>query len=58
MIQPRLFNALLVAIVSVPGFIVGHKLRSGDSVTALMLLPVMAMIVFLASALMRQGQSD
>jgi len=56
MIQPRLSSALLVALVSIPGFLVGLKLRAGDHTTVFLLLPVMAMIVFLASALMPKSE--
>jgi hypothetical protein len=44
----------LVALVSVPGFLLGQKLRQGDP-TALTLALVMAMVVLVASAIMRQA---
>lgn len=44
----------LVALVSVPGFLLGQKLRQGDP-TALALALVMAMVVLVASAIMRQA---
>lgn len=54
MLQPRLSAALLVALVSLPGFLIGEKLRQGDTNVAMYLFPVALVVVFLASALMRQ----
>ncbi|MDB4974592.1 MAG: hypothetical protein JWN48_2933 [Myxococcaceae bacterium] len=45
----------LVALVSVPGFLVGQRLRQGDSSSVVMLAAVMMMVVVVASAIMRQS---
>ena len=44
----------LVALVSVPAFLVGHKLQHEDRLSVLLLVPLLLMIVLVASALMRQ----
>jgi hypothetical protein len=54
MLRTNLISSALVALVSVPGFLLGQKLRAGDPST-LTLAVVMMMVVLLASAIMRQG---
>jgi hypothetical protein len=56
MLQSRTLAALLIVFVSVPGFLVGHKLRHGDPMSALVLLPLLMILVLVASALMRQDE--
>ena len=52
----RIIAITLVALVSLPGFLVGQKLRQGDHINALIMLPLMFAIVFVASLLMRQSE--
>jgi hypothetical protein len=53
--SPVLASAL-VALVSVPGFLVGQKLHHHeDQLSVLLLLPLLLMVVLVASALMRQS---
>ncbi len=52
----RLLASTLIAVVSIPGFLVGHTLRHGDGSSALWLLPVLLMVVLLAGAIMRQSE--
>ncbi|MDB4987678.1 MAG: hypothetical protein JWN04_2856, partial [Myxococcaceae bacterium] len=54
MIRYSLISSTLVALVSVPGFLVGQKLRQGEP-SSLALAAVMMMIVFVASAIMCQS---
>lgn len=58
MLRSSFVSSALVALVSVPGFLVGQKLRQGDSEGALLLALVLLMVVVLASAIMRQGDRD
>ncbi|MEY4510432.1 MAG: hypothetical protein RLZZ450_2554 [Pseudomonadota bacterium] len=51
-------SSALVALVSVPAFLVGDKLRQGDSATALTLSIALLMVVAIASALMRVGDRE
>jgi hypothetical protein len=55
MFRSRILASTLVGLVSVPGFLLGQKLRHADHSHALLLLPIMLMVVFVASALMRQS---
>lgn len=52
----RSIAPVLVALVSVPGFLVGQKLRQGDHHVALLLLPLMFAVIFVASLLARQSE--
>jgi hypothetical protein len=54
MFQSRIVASTLVAIVSVPGFLVGQRLQAGDTSAAVWLVPCLAAVVFIASAIMRQ----
>jgi hypothetical protein len=54
MFQSRIVASTLVAIVSVPGFLVGQRLKQGDADAAIWLLPCLATVVLIASAIMRQ----
>jgi hypothetical protein len=54
MLRQSLVASTLVALVSVPGFLLGQKLRQGDP-SALALALVMGMVVLVASAIMRQA---
>lgn len=56
MLRSRILPYLLVALVSIPGFLIGQKLRSGEPLNAFILLPLMLAIVAIASALMRQSR--
>jgi len=58
MLQSRFFAAALVAIVSIPGFLVGHELRTGHHVNALLMLPLMATVVLIVSVLMQKSESE
>ena len=51
--RERLYGPVLLALVSVPGFLIGQKLRSGDPQVAMLLVPLTLLIVLVASALMR-----
>lgn len=51
----RFIAPTLVALVSVPGFLVGQKLRQGDHHIALILLPLMFAVIFVASLIARQS---
>ena len=53
MLREQLNGYVLLALVSVPGFLIGQKLRSGEPQVALALVPITLLIVFLASAIMR-----
>jgi hypothetical protein len=55
MFQSRIVASTLVAIVSVPGFLIGQRLQHGDTNAALLLAPFVAAIVLVASAIMRQA---
>ena len=55
MFQSRIVASTLVAAVSVPGFLIGQRLRQGDDQAVLWLAPIMLLVVLLASALMRQS---
>lgn len=54
MLLSRLSVAFLVALVSLPGFLIGQKLREGEASVALALLPIAVAVVLVASMLMRQ----
>jgi hypothetical protein len=58
MLRTPIAASTLVALVSVPGFLVGQKLRQGDPGSALMLALALMMVVVLASAIMRQTDRD
>ena len=45
----------LVALVSIPAFLVGHKLRQSDAPSAFLLVVALAMVVLIASAIARQS---
>jgi hypothetical protein len=53
-----LVSSVLVALVSVPGFLVGQKFRQGDSWSALLLCLALLMVVVIASAIMRVGDRE
>lgn len=52
--RQALIGTSLVALVSIPAFLVGQKLRQGPDLSLLMLTALMAMVVVVASAIMRQ----
>jgi hypothetical protein len=54
MFQSRIVASTLVALVSVPGFLVGQRLQQGDLNAAIWLASCLAIVVLLASAIMRQ----
>jgi hypothetical protein len=54
----RLLYALLVALVSLPGFTVGHLLRQGEQLLALEVGLVTVIVVLLAGALAQQSRLD
>lgn len=54
MFQSRIVASTLVALVSVPGFLVGQRLQQGDTHAALSMAVCLAAVVMLASAIMRQ----
>ena len=54
MLRSRLSATFLLALVSLPGFLIGQKLREGEPSVALALLPVALAVVVVASMLMRQ----
>jgi hypothetical protein len=56
--QSPVISSVLVALVSVPGFLVGQKFRQGDSSGALLLCLAMMMVVMIASAIMRGNDRD
>ena len=56
--RSSLVSSALVALVSVPGFLVGQKVRQGDSSGALLLALALVMVVVIASAIMRVGDRD
>lgn len=56
--QSRLFAATLVTLASIPGFLIGQKLRQGDPITALLLLAPALFVVVIAAALMRASDPD
>jgi hypothetical protein len=58
MFRSAFVSSTLVALVTVPGFLVGQKLRQGDSSSALVMSLVLTMVVLIASAIMRQGDRD
>ena len=53
MLLGRLSAAFLVVLVSLPGFLIGQKLREGEASLALALLPIAVAVVVVASMLMR-----
>ncbi|MET0283916.1 MAG: hypothetical protein ABW352_05580 [Polyangiales bacterium] len=55
MFQHHIVASTLVAIVSVPAFLVGQRLQQGDTTAALWLASCLAVVVLLASAIMRQS---
>jgi hypothetical protein len=55
MFQSRIVASTLVALVSVPGFLVGQRLQQGDLNAAIWLASCLAIVVLLASAIMRQA---
>jgi membrane protein DedA with SNARE-associated domain len=55
MFQSRILASTLVALVSVPGYVLGQKLRHAEHTSALLLVPILMVIVFVASTLMRQS---
>jgi hypothetical protein len=55
MFQSRIVASTLVAIVSVPGFLVGQKLKQGDMSSVVGLLACLLTMIVLASAIMRQS---
>jgi len=55
MFRSAFVSSALVALVSVPGFVVGQKLRHGDSSGAFVMSLVLTIVVSLAGAIMRQG---
>lgn len=55
MFQSRIIASTLVAIVSVPGFLVGQKLKQGDMSSVVGLLACLLTMIVLASAIMRQS---
>lgn len=56
MFHNQLAAPLLVALVSLPGFLIGQRLRQGDHGNLLMLLPLLLAVVLVASLLMRQSR--
>jgi putative effector of murein hydrolase len=54
MFRNQLVPPLLAALVSVPGFLIGQQLRHGNQ-NVLLMVPVLAIIVLVASLLMRQS---
>jgi len=58
MLRSSFVSSALVALVSVPGFLVGQKVRQGDTTSALLLALALTMVVVIASAIMRQGDRD
>jgi hypothetical protein len=58
MFQERIVASALVALVSVPGFLVGQRLQSGQTDAALWLLPCLLAVVLIASAIMRQSDES
>jgi membrane protein DedA with SNARE-associated domain len=58
MFRSAFVSSALVALVTVPGFLVGQKLRQGDSSGALLMAIVLTIVVLIASAIMRQGDRD
>jgi hypothetical protein len=55
MLPLRFRSSSLVALVSLPGFLIGQRLRDGEHSVALLLIPAMLAVVFLASLIMRQS---
>jgi hypothetical protein len=53
MTRSNLLSAVLVVLVSVPGFVLGHNIRYGDPSVPLLAL-LMAAVVLLAGAIMKQ----
>jgi hypothetical protein len=59
MLRERLYGSVLLTLVSVPGFLIGQKLRAGEPQVALALVPISLLVVFVASAIMRpNGRVD
>ncbi|HEX5656179.1 MAG TPA: hypothetical protein VFX59_03250 [Polyangiales bacterium] len=58
MFQSRIVASTLVALVSVPGFLVGQRLQQGDLSAAVWLVPCLAAVVLIASAIMRQSDPE
>lgn len=54
MLTKRFSAPALVALVSLPGFLLGQRLRQGDFHVSLFLIPAMLAVVFVASMIMRQ----
>ena len=58
MFRSAFVSSALVALVSVPGFVVGHKLRHGDASGAFVMALILTIVVSIAGAIMRQGDRD
>lgn len=56
MFRSRILASTLVSLVSVPGFLVGQRFKHADHTGALLMLAIMAVVVFAASALMQQSE--
>lgn len=56
MLQNRVVASALVALVSVPAFLIGQRLREGNAQAVLWLIPCAFVVVLLASAIMRQSE--
>jgi hypothetical protein len=56
MFQNRITASALVALVSMPAFMIGQRLRDGNAQAMMWLLPCAFMVVLLASAIMRQSE--
>ena len=54
MLTKRFSAPVLVALVSLPGFLLGQRLRQGDYQISLFLIPALLAVVFVASMIMRQ----
>lgn len=54
MLTKRFSAPALVALVSLPGFLLGQRLRQGDYQVSLFLIPALLAVVFVASMIMRQ----
>jgi len=51
--RQNLLSAILVVLVSVPGFVLGHNIRHGDPSVPLLAM-LLCGVVLLAGAIMRQ----
>ena len=58
MFQSAFVSSALVALVSVPGFLVGQQVRQGDFSGAQIMALVLTIVVLIASAIMRQGDRE